>query len=187
MTISSVEKPTARELARIAGQIISMSIALGPITRLRTHGLYGLINCQMFWSDRLTIPSEVCDELVFWQQNVHVLNGRPIRMSSGATRVAFSDASSTGYGGYIVELGPHISHGQWSSQEATFSSTWRELKAVDQVLRSFSKQLKGHTIKWCTDSQNVVRIVESGSRKPYLLTYCRLRRLATRSKPVFQP
>ena len=90
-------------------------------------------------------------------------------MSPSATRVAFSDVSNNKRcGGFIVELGPYISHGQWSTQEASYSSTWRELKAVDQVFRSFSQQLEGNTVKWCTDDQNVIRIVESGSRKPYL-------------------
>ena len=166
--VLSDKRPTVRALAKVTGQIISMSIAVGPITRLRTRGLYSLINSRVFWSDRLETTAEVRDELAFWQQNIHGLNGRPIRMSPSATRVAFSDASSSGYGGFVVEIGPHISHGQWSTQEASYSSTWRELKAVDQVLRSFSQQLEGHTIKWCTDNQNVVRIVESGSRKPYL-------------------
>ena len=28
--------------------------------------------------------------------------------------------------------------------------------------------MKGHTLKWFTDNQNVVRIVQAGSRKPHL-------------------
>ena len=47
-------------------------------------------------------------------------------------------------------------------------STWRELKAVDQVLRSFAEKLAGHRVKWFTDNQNVVRIVQSGSRRQHL-------------------
>ena len=47
-------------------------------------------------------------------------------------------------------------------------STWRELKAVDQVLRSFAEKLAGRRVKWFTDYQNVVRIVQSGSRRQHL-------------------
>ena len=43
-SIASKCKPIAREVASIVGQIISMSIVLGPITRLRTREMYGLIN-----------------------------------------------------------------------------------------------------------------------------------------------
>ena len=37
-----------------------------------------------------------------------------IWFESSATRVAYSDASSLGYGEYVVEIGPSISHGHWT-------------------------------------------------------------------------
>ena len=74
----------------------------------------------------------------------------------------------SGYGGYSVEVGPHIAHGPWSVHEAKLSSTWRELKAVFQVLRSLAPKLSGHIVKWFSDNQNVTRIVHSGSRKQHL-------------------
>ena len=42
----------------------------------------------------------------------------------------FSDASETGFGGYTIEHGCHIAHGQCTQQEMCQSSTWRELAAV---------------------------------------------------------
>ena len=166
--IAPFQRTTARILARITGQIISMSIALGPVTRLRTRSMYAVINCRQYWNEVLPIDRDTYDELVFWYNNISSLNGQPIWFSSGATRIAYSDASSTGFGGYVVEIGPQVSQGQWSTSEAVLSSTWRELKAVDQVLRSFVKKLSGHIIKWYTDNQNVVRIIQCGSRKPHL-------------------
>ena len=68
----------------------------------------------------------------------------------------------------MVEIGPDIAHGQWSEYEATLSSTWRELKAVSFVLASFALKLAGHRVKWFTDIQNVVHIVEAGSKKQHL-------------------
>lgn len=68
----------------------------------------------------------------------------------------------------IVELWPQISHGQWSPDQAKCSSTWRELRAVDHVLRSFASKLPGHSVKWFSDNQNVVRIVQYGSKRPHL-------------------
>jgi len=80
----------------------------------------------------------------------------PIWFSPGTTRVAYSDASSSGYGGYVVELGPEFAHGLWSPTELELSPTWRELKAAAMTLRSFADQLKGHAVKWFFGSRKVV-------------------------------
>ena len=82
--------------------------------------------------------------------------------------LVYSDASSTGYGGYVVELGNEVAHGHWSVMEVKHSSTWRELKAVYLVLQSFASRLAGHSVKWFTDNQGVVHIVSCGSKKPHL-------------------
>ena len=159
----------ARLLASITGQIISMSLAIGPVARLRTRGLYDIINKRRFWSEKLPLSSLAHYEMLFWKSSLAAFNGQPIWFSPGATRVVFSDASSTGYGGFHrVELGPSIAHGQWSQYEATLSSSWRELRAVSLVLKSFAPKLAGHRVKWLTDNQNVVRIVEAGSKKQHL-------------------
>ena len=50
--------------------------------------------------------------------------------------------------------------------EASLSSTWRELKAVNAlVLSSLVSKLEGHRVKWFTDNQ---RIVRAGSRRNHL-------------------
>ena len=54
----------------------------------------------------------------------------------GAVRVVYLDASEMGYGGYVVEHGPCVAHGQWSAEEARCSSKWCELSAVHLVLLS---------------------------------------------------
>ena len=75
-----------------------------------------------FWSDRLALSTEARDDLNFWQHNIVRLNGCAIWFSPSVTRVAYSDASGTGCGGYVVELGPVVSHGQWSVDQAACSS-----------------------------------------------------------------
>ena len=166
--ISQMEKIPVRALASVVGQIMSMSLALGPITRLRTRSVYADINCSRSWADRLCLSIDSQLELKFWLDSVDFLNGKPIWFSSGATRVVYSDASTTGYGGYMVELGNDVAHGLWSADESGLSSTWRELKAVYLVLSSFATKLAGHTVKWFTDNQGVVHIVNKGSRKEHL-------------------
>ena len=157
-----------RLLASVVGQLIAMGLAIGPITRLRTRALYQAVNARHFWSDKLQLSDEVLEEVQFWQVAIDSLNGQPIWFSPSATRVAYSDASSSGYGGYVVEVANDVAQGHWSPEEAMHSSTWRELKALERVLLSFVPRLKGHTVKWFTDNQNVARIVQFGSRKQHL-------------------
>ena len=63
------------------------------------------------WADKLYLSVDSQMELKFWLDSVDFLNGKPIWFSSSATRVVYSDASTTGYGGYTVELGIDIAHG----------------------------------------------------------------------------
>ena len=59
-------------------------------------------------------------------------------------------------------------HKSWLHFEATKSSTWREIKAIQLCLLAFSKKLKESTVTFYTDSQNAASIVLKGSRIPEL-------------------
>ena len=39
-------------------------------------------------------------------------------VSPGAVRIVYSDASDTGFGGYIVEHGQYVAHSHWDAVEA---------------------------------------------------------------------
>lgn len=78
--------------------------------------------------------------------------------------IAYTDASDTGYGRYMVEHSCHIAHGQWAPTRAEQSSTWRELHAMRLVLKSLVTKLANKGVHWFTDSQNVARILLVGSR-----------------------
>ena len=107
-----------------------MSLALGPIARFMTRGLYALLNSRYSWCHMLKVSPEAALELQFWLFNLESYNGQSIWHSPSAVRLVYSDASNSGYGGYIIQHRPHIAHGQWSPEEATQSSTWRELCGV---------------------------------------------------------
>ena len=55
---------SARNIARITGQVISMSLALGPIARFMTRGLYALLNSRYSWCHMLKVSPEAALELV---------------------------------------------------------------------------------------------------------------------------
>ena len=55
-----------------------------------------------------------------------------------------------------------------SYNEKTKSPTWRELKAVHNMLFSVGNVLRGHHLQWHTDNQNIVHVINTGSIKPDL-------------------
>lgn len=53
-------------------------------------------------------------------------------------------------------------------KQKLYSSSWREIKAVELCLDSFKDNLTGKTVKWFTDSKDSVNIVSCGSTKLHL-------------------
>ena len=56
-------KLLTKYLASIVGRIISMSIAIRPVSRLMTRSLYGLLNTRQAWCEMLTVSPEVRDNI----------------------------------------------------------------------------------------------------------------------------
>ena len=157
-----------RHLASIAGTLISMSLGIGPVSRFMTRSMYSLIESRQSWYALMELTEGVRNEINFWLNGLQSYESQPVWHSPSAVRIVYSDASDTGYGGYIVEHGPIVAHGQWSQEEAQQSSTFRELKAVRLVRESVADKLMNARVRWFSDNQNVVRILEVGSRKPNL-------------------
>ena len=153
--IREVPQVPARLLASVIGKIMSMSLGLGPITRLMTRSLYANLNCRPAWCQKLNLNAEALQELEFCDQQLLSFNGQSIWPRPSAVRFAYSDASGTGYGGYIVDHGNLFANGQWSEDDAVQSSTWCELHTVRLVLESFQAKLKNEWVRWFTDNQNV--------------------------------
>ena len=95
-SITQLEKIPVCALVSGVSQIISMSLVLGPITRLRTRAVCVDINHSRSWANKLVLSAESQAELKIWLDSVDFLNGKPIWFSSGATQVVFSDASTSG-------------------------------------------------------------------------------------------
>ena len=109
------------------------------------------------------------EELLFWQNMQH----RAIKWSTNLVHTQYNKScilrcEFNGLRWICSGIGHDVAQGTWSKDEATLSSTWRELKAVDQVLRSYAAKLRGHRVRWFSDNQNVVRIIQVGSRKEHL-------------------
>ena len=120
----------ARYLASVIGKIMSMTLAVGPVSRLMTRSMYALLNGRQYWDQPLSMTPEAKADLQFWSSQLEYINGKEIWHSPSAIRVVYSDAIATGYGGFTVEHGCHAANRAWSVEEMTRSSTWRESKAV---------------------------------------------------------
>ena len=157
-----------KDIARISGYLVAMTIALGPIARLFTRQMYFVIANRISWRGHVVVNEPLAQELKFWLHHVDAFYGYAIKRKFSATAIVCSDASDTGFGGFTALVGSHVSTGLWGPLEAFQSSTFRELKAILHILQSFSTLLSHHKVRWFSDNQNVCRIVCTGSPKPDL-------------------
>ena len=103
-----------RTVANIVGQIVSMHSVMGAKTRLMTRYLFSCINSRASWNAPIIVTPEGIGELKFWSSNIKALNeaGKSIKCEKICNFSLFSDASNTGYGGYLE----HISGAMATSQ-----------------------------------------------------------------------
>ena len=157
---------SAKFIAKLIGSIISMSLGVDPVCRLRTRMLYREVQKAISWDKKFFISVEAKKEVAFWYYYFHKYNGQPIWPSSPIISVlTYSDASSLAWGRYSINFCGLTAIGNFSESEMNSSSTWRELSATFDVLRSFTNLIERKVIKHRTDCQNVVRILHSGSKK----------------------
>ena len=159
-------KTTPRKLASLAGTIISMGLALGPVVRMWTRAIYRVINLANSWNQKVNLSEEAAYEIEFWSECLGQYNGQPIWPINPQIKItSYSDASDVAWGGYLVQISNSVAKGNFSETERGYSSTWRELKGTLNVMHSYIDCLKGNTVKHRTDNQNVVRALSAGSRK----------------------
>ena len=152
-----------KNIASIVGQIISMSASCGNVTQIMTRYLHLTTNSRSSWNALVCVHDQAKQELHFWKDKLRTLNGIlfwPISFVS--SKVLFTDASSTGCGGFI-QGSSLVCHKNWSTEESQKSSTWRELDAINFALEAFANHLAGQAVACNTDNQNVVRIIQAGS------------------------
>ena len=111
---------TPKDLSRIAGRLISMSPAIGPLTRLFTRQMYKFIEGRTSWFQQKLVPDSVRQELTFWTRNLDDENGHTMKSNPTISKIIYSDASDTGYGGYILQkLGNTVAQGRFRPRNKT--------------------------------------------------------------------
>lgn len=160
---------TFRQLAKIAGSVISMALAVGPISRLCTRQMYYTIESRSSsWDTAISLSPALLEELRFWLFNIDYFNGFAIRPPSSTAIIIFTDASDYAFGGHSTSLTEPAVRGMWLHEDVIKSSTFRELKAILYVLMSYKDKLQSSKVVVKTDSQCAARIISVGSTKPHL-------------------
>ena len=96
---------------------------------------------------RSPFPRTLLQELKFWLQHIDSFNGYSIRGVFCAESTIYTDASDFAFGGYLATLGSEPVRGMFSPADVDSSSTYRELKAVFYVLKSYADSLKHQRVK----------------------------------------
>ena len=137
------QQVSARQLASIAGKLIAMSPAL-ELAKLYSKCLYEALQGKTHAWDELHQFAEAWRADLAWLSKVlPTVNGRRMIKREQAIRLA-GDAGEVGLA--VYSLGPELPHaivGTWTSQQREllasqpkeFSSTLRELLALDYALR----------------------------------------------------
>ena len=72
--IISARTATFRDLARVAGFINSLFLAVGPIARLFTRRIHATIKDRSHWGCSFSISVPLLEELGFWFSNIEAFN-----------------------------------------------------------------------------------------------------------------
>ncbi|CAH3103488.1 unnamed protein product [Porites lobata] len=158
---------TYRELARLAGFIISLSSQLALLL------VYSQDRCTFLFSpgprgmSRLPFPRPYCKSLSFGFSISILLMGILLGVFCAESTI-YTDASDFAFGGYLATLGGEPVRGMFSPADVDSSSTYRELKAVFYVLKSYAVSLKHQRVKVFVDNMGASRILMVGSSKLHL-------------------
>ena len=186
---SSAEVPI-RELASLAGLLVSFGPAMGDVVRFNTRAMMiriAEVTDSRGWSAKVRLGDRVVEELRFWKDNLSLVNGQIMRKQDKVmtleTREMYSDASEFMLGGaqFVAEAEVPGSRFQACLSEAELgkSSTFRELRAVEEGLRVRGPSLRGHCVRWGCDNWSAAMIIRLGSMKPDCHEVaCRISKLA---------
>ncbi len=144
-------KISARGLARIAGQCVSMIKAILP-GKLLLRNVYRLLKTRKTWQDTLVLDQGTIQDLNWWKEAPNHWNGLPIQDKPVDAQMT-TDASSWGWG---CQMGELQAQGIWTSSIAMKSSNYRELLTVLMALMSLKKHIQGKVLQILSDNVTTV-------------------------------
>ena len=149
-------KGTARFIARVCGQIVSMTKAILP-AKLLLRNLYRLLATKTSWQEVISVDKHSNTDLEWWLDSLHAWNGRYYSLDDQKKPVIqiATDASCSGFGGIIIGSNAQT-QGFWPNYISEKCSNYREIMAVYMTLLSFKNIIKGHTVQILSDNITTV-------------------------------
>ena len=151
-------------------------LAMGAIVRFRTRALLMNIAKETEvkgWMVNTLLGAREKEELEFWAQRLKDLNGYCMRKRDRVveveTREMFSDASDFMLAGAEFVSGTRKKETDYqaclSVEELGTSSTYRELRAIEEGIKVRGRELQGSFVRWGCDNWAAGVIVRIGSMK----------------------
>lgn len=138
---------TKRQLARVAGQCVSMSKAILP-AKLLLRNIYRLLSKSVTWDSIVKLDHASSQDLKWWIGALESWNGLVLKPHKDAIQME-TDASASGWGCCIGQL---ETSGLWDNSMRNKPSNFRELAAVYLGIKSFSSILQGKAVTVLSDN-----------------------------------
>lgn len=148
---------TARALARITGQLISMSRVFLP-TKLLLRNAYRLLSKRVSWQSNLILDNPTLGDLRWWLEALRGWNGRIFNNTAEPLLQITTDASGWAFGGTIVGTS-HMVQGFWDKSSVHLTSNAKEMLAVLMTLRSLLTLVRNKSIQVLSDSVTTVAYI----------------------------
>ncbi len=148
---------TARALARICGQCVSMTKVIIP-AKLLLRNLYRLLKTKLSWQDTLHLDGSSIKDLNWWYTSIHQWNGLVIQSQQVDCQI-MTDASSTGWGAVLQGSTVLRAQGFWNSRMSHESSNYRELFTVLMTLKSFKHQVQNKSVQILSDNVTTIAYI----------------------------
>ena len=146
---SDIKVISARQLARIAGQCISMTKAILP-GKLLLRSVYRVLATRTSWDQAVQLDEGALKDLEWWHTAIDRWNGAPLKLKPVDIQIT-TDASSTGWGGHCKD-GTLNASGLWNTRVSHLSSNQRELMAIHMTVLSLKDHLRGLCVQVLTDN-----------------------------------
>ena len=145
-----------RFTAKLEGFLQSLHLAVGPVIRLFTRQMHFAIATRTYWDEKFLISEPLQDELKFWRHNLNAFNGYSIRKNSPLI-MSFSQTLAVS----VIRVTTTIQICQMLMVYGLkVITTFRELKAIYNVVECYAPQIAHCKVKIYSDNQGACSIME---------------------------
>lgn len=153
---------SARSLARVLGQCISMSVAV-VYGKIMLRGAYNVLKSRNSWETMVNLDSLALEDLNWWLKEVSGERKRVLEKRTITCHME-TDASQTGWG---ATLDGQQAAGVWNVRLSYEHSNYRELMGIFLGIMSFKEQLKNQSLQILTDNMTArAYLIHQGGPSP---------------------